>query len=63
MVVQLGTLLRRLLNAGEREFSRSPMKLQFVALYLELQSEALRRPALRSPRLPVTTFRAPGCRA
>jgi len=37
MVVQLGDLLRRLLNAGEREFSRLTDELQFVTLYLELQ--------------------------
>ncbi len=37
MVVQLGDLLRRLLNAGEREFSPLADELQFVTLYLELQ--------------------------
>jgi hypothetical protein len=37
MVVQLGDLLRRLLSAGEREFSRLADELQFVLLYLELQ--------------------------
>jgi hypothetical protein len=37
MVVQLGDLLRRLLSAGEREFSRLTDELQFVSLYLELQ--------------------------
>ena len=37
MVVQLGDLLRRLLSAGEREFSRLSDELQFVTLYLELQ--------------------------
>jgi Histidine kinase len=37
MVVQLGDLLRRLLSAGEREFSRLGDELQFVLLYLELQ--------------------------
>ena len=37
MVVQLGDLLRRLLTAGEREFSRLVDELQFVTLYLELQ--------------------------
>jgi two-component system, LytTR family, sensor kinase len=37
MVVQLGDLLRRLLNAGEREFSRLADELQFAGLYLELQ--------------------------
>ncbi len=39
MVVQLGDLLRRLLNAGEREFSRLTDELQFVRLYLELQQK------------------------
>src|SRR6201996_3366158 len=39
MVVQLGDLLRRLLNAGEREFSRLPDELKFVRLYLELQQK------------------------
>ena len=37
MVVQLGDLLRRLLSAGERDFSRLADELQFVTLYLELQ--------------------------
>ncbi|MGO9513606.1 MAG: sensor histidine kinase [Steroidobacteraceae bacterium] len=37
MVVQLGDLLRRLLNAGERDYSRLADELQFVRLYLELQ--------------------------
>ena len=37
MVVQLADLLRRLLNAGERDFSRLSEELQFVRLYLELQ--------------------------
>jgi hypothetical protein len=39
MVVQLGDLLRRLLTAGEREFSRLGDELQFVTLYLELQQK------------------------
>jgi LytS/YehU family sensor histidine kinase len=39
MVVQLGDLLRRLLSAGEREFSRLADELQFVSLYLELQQK------------------------
>jgi Histidine kinase len=39
MVVQLGDLLRRLLNAGEREFSRLSDECQFVRLYLELQQK------------------------
>jgi hypothetical protein len=37
MVVQLADLLRRLLNAGERDFSRLSEELQFAQLYLELQ--------------------------
>lgn len=37
MIVQLGDLLRRLLNAGEREYSRLTDEMQFVRLYLELQ--------------------------
>ena len=37
MVVQLADLLRRLLSAGERDFSRLSDELQFVRLYLELQ--------------------------
>ena len=39
LVVQLGDMLRRLLNAGEREFSRLTDELQFVRLYLELQQK------------------------
>jgi hypothetical protein len=39
MVVQLADLLRRLLNAGERDFSRLAEELQFVRLYLELQQK------------------------
>ena len=37
MIVQLGDLLRRLLTAGEREFSRLGDELRFARLYLELQ--------------------------
>jgi hypothetical protein len=37
MVVQLADLLRRLLNAGERDYSRLAEELQFARLYLELQ--------------------------
>lgn len=39
MVVQLGDLLRRLLSAGERDFSRLAEELEFVRLYLELQQK------------------------
>ncbi|HEV2441592.1 MAG TPA: histidine kinase [Steroidobacteraceae bacterium] len=37
MIVQFGDLLRRILNAGEREYSRLADEIQFVRLYLELQ--------------------------
>ena len=37
VVARSRDLLRRLLNAGEREFSRLADELQFVTLYLELQ--------------------------
>lgn len=37
MVVQLADLLRRLLNAGERDFTRLADEFQFVGLYLDLQ--------------------------
>jgi LytS/YehU family sensor histidine kinase len=37
MVVQLADLLRRLLNAGEHDFTRLTDEAQFVRLYLELQ--------------------------
>ena len=37
MIVQLADLLRRLLTAGEREFSELSGELQFARLYLELQ--------------------------
>src|SRR5215469_1126978 len=39
MIVQLGDLLRRLLNAGEREYSRLADEMQVVRLYLELQQQ------------------------
>jgi len=39
MVVQLGDLLRRLLNAAERDFSLLTDELRFVRLYLELQQK------------------------
>src|SRR5205814_2024986 len=39
MVVQLGDLLRRLLIAGERDFSRLTDELHFVRLYLSLQQK------------------------
>jgi LytS/YehU family sensor histidine kinase len=63
MVVQLGDVLRRLLAAGEREFSRLTDELQFVQMYLELQqsrfpdrlaiemADAARLPALWVPSL------------
>ena len=37
MIVQLGDLLRRLLAAGEREFSPLSAEIEFARLYLELQ--------------------------
>jgi hypothetical protein len=37
MIVQLGDLLRRLLDAGEHEFSQLSKELDFARLYLELQ--------------------------
>jgi hypothetical protein len=50
MVVQLGDLLRRLLTAGEREFSRLADELQFVTLYLELQRKRFAdRLTIRAP--------------
>jgi hypothetical protein len=39
MVVQLGDLLRRLLTAGERDFSLLADELRFCRLYLELQQK------------------------
>jgi two-component system, LytTR family, sensor kinase len=39
MIVQLGDLLRRLLVAGERDFTRLADELQFVELYLSLQQK------------------------
>jgi len=48
MVVQLGDLLRRLLTAGEREFSRLADELQFVTLYLEFILYARRNPDART---------------
>jgi two-component system LytT family sensor kinase len=39
MIVQLGDLLRRLLTAGEREFSRLEDELHFVRSYLGLQQQ------------------------
>jgi hypothetical protein len=39
MVVKLADLLRQLLNAGEREYSRLDDELKFARLYLELQQQ------------------------
>jgi hypothetical protein len=39
MVVKLGDLLRRLLKAGERDFSSLAEEMQFVRVYLELQQQ------------------------
>jgi hypothetical protein len=54
MIVQLGDLLRRLLNAGEREYSRLADEMQFVRLYLELQQRRF------ADRLTVDVPQAPG---
>lgn len=48
MIVQLADLLRRLLTAGERDFSRLRDEIHFVRLYLELQQQRF------SDRLTVT---------
>ena len=39
MVVQLGDLLRRLLHAGEQEFSHLHEEIEVVRMYLELQQQ------------------------
>ncbi len=39
MIVQLADLLRRLLAAGEQDFSRLSEEMQFVRLYLQLQQQ------------------------
>ncbi|MGB8693803.1 MAG: histidine kinase [Steroidobacteraceae bacterium] len=39
MIVKLGDLLRRLLKAGERDFSTLADEMQFVRLYLDLQQQ------------------------
>jgi Histidine kinase len=39
MIVQLADLLRRLLNASEREFSQLADEIRFTGLYLELQQK------------------------
>jgi LytS/YehU family sensor histidine kinase len=57
MVVQLGDLLRRLLSAGEREFSRLADELQFVLLYLELQQRRFSDRLTVSVPAPVTAPR------
>ena len=54
LVVQLSDLLRRLLNAGEREFASLADELQFVRLYLQLQQSRF------SDRLSVTLPPAEG---
>jgi signal transduction histidine kinase len=54
MVVQLGDLLRRLLTAGERDFSRLEDELQFVRLYLGLQQRRF------SDRLSVSVAQSDG---
>lgn len=39
LIVQLADLLRRLLNAGDRDFARLGDEIEFVALYLRLQQQ------------------------
>ena len=52
MVVQLSDVLRRLLAAGERDFSRLSDEIEFVRLYLELQrSRFSDRLSIRMPEL------------
>ena len=63
MVVQLGDLLRRLLNAGERDFSRLADELQFVRLVPGAAAKTLRRPAHRHPAAARGHRRGRGCRA
>jgi hypothetical protein len=54
MVVQLGDLLRRLLSAGERDFSRLSDELHFTYSYLELQKQRFPdRLTLRFPEVEV----------
>lgn len=54
MVVQLGDLLRRLLSAGERDFSRLSDELHFTYSYLELQKQRFPdRLTLQFPRVEV----------
>jgi hypothetical protein len=49
MVVQLGDLLRGLLNAGKREFSPLADEIQFVRLYLGLQQKRFDRLSIEVP--------------
>ena len=63
MVVQLADLLRRLLNAGERDFSRLADELQFVRLYLELQQKRFADRLTVSPAARRRTSSMRGCRA
>jgi len=51
MIVQLSDLLRRLLNAGQQEFSRLRDELQFVTLYLQLQQKRFERLTLTLPSI------------
>ena len=61
--VQLADLLRRLLNAGERDFSRLADELQFVRLYLELQQKRFADRLTRDPAARPRTSSMRGCRA
>jgi AcrR family transcriptional regulator len=55
MVVQLADLLRRLLNAGERDFSRLTDEVHFARLYLELQQRRfVDRLQVELPEMPET---------
>ena len=63
MVVQLADLLRRLLNAGERDFSRLADELQFVEAVPGTAAAALRRPPDRDPAARRRKSPPCGCRA
>jgi hypothetical protein len=58
MIVQLADLLRRLLYAGEREFSRLADELQFARLYLGLQQRRFADRLTVSVAVPERTPRA-----
>ena len=62
MVVQLADLLRRLLNAGERDSPRLADELQFARLYLELHQRRF-EDRITSSLPTLTRFPPSGCRA